>query len=578
MKKNWRMWCGLVISSIVLGAVETGFRCCQQHCIGAQAFTTQDLIRLFLIYSIISVAALLLLRMVYKLLRRFLPVWASFLALAAFFYAEEDLRGLYALEKFEHEWEAKGEKFDFASFIPPPVPDDQNFALTPVVARCYSYLLDKNGRRMPEGTKNVSRLEMLIWHNYECDNTPTNWAWERGQFTDLKAWQEYYRSPRPQYRGKFTETNEFKIASRAQSPGEDGLLALSKYDVTIEELRQAAQLPFSRFPLNYDSKELDYLLLPQLAALRRCTGVLNLRAAAELDLGKTEQALRDVKLALRLADSTHGEPFLILLEIRCAMLCDALQPVADGLAKHQWTDAELVQLGEDLGKLDFLADLQFALRGERAAMMGTIEGFRCPRDYQIYAMYPDEFFEWNSGTIAGAAIFHLMPSGWFYQLELAIAKTNQLWTLGVVDPATHLAYPKHKISIGNTRYEVRPWPLWLADVLTLADENPERRIVYIQEAVDMARVACALERYRLALGEYPEILADLAPRFIGVVPHDIIGGEPLHYRRVANGSFALYSVGWNEKDDGGQFFQMSKYGDREEDFATGNWVWPAPEK
>ena len=35
------------------------------------------------------------------------------------------------------------------------------------------------------------------------------------------------------------------------------------------------------------------------------------------------------------------------------------------------------------------------------------------------------------------------------------------------------------------------------------------------------------------------------------LPHDIINGQPLHYRRTDDGQFVLYSVGWDEKDDGG---------------------------
>ena len=41
--------------------------------------------------------------------------------LVALFYAEEDLRGWHAWNKFKHQWEAKGEKFDFASIVPPTV-------------------------------------------------------------------------------------------------------------------------------------------------------------------------------------------------------------------------------------------------------------------------------------------------------------------------------------------------------------------------------------------------------------------------------------------------------------------------
>ena len=50
--------------------------------------------------------------------------------------------------------------------------------------------------------------------------------------------------------------------------------------------------------------------------------------------------------------------------------------------------------------------------------------------------------------------------------------------------------------------------------------------------MDLARVAIALERYRLAHGAYPESLDVLAPQFIAQLPHDIINGQPLHYRRA----------------------------------------------
>jgi hypothetical protein len=88
-----------------------------------------------------------------------------------------------------------------------------------------------------------------------------------------------------------------------------------------------------------------------------------------------------------------------------------------------------------------------------------------------------------------------------------------------------------------------------------------------QAAVNQACVACALERYRLALGQYPEALDALVPRFIEKIPRDLIGGQPLKYRREADGTFLLYSIGWNEKDDGGVPGQGNSYN------TDGDWVW-----
>ena len=96
-----------------------------------------------------------------------------------------------------------------------------------------------------------------------------------------------------------------------------------------------------------------------------------------------------------------------------------------------------------------------------------------------------------------------------------------------------------------------------------------------QTLVNECLIVCALERYQLAHDEYPETLDVLIPQFIEKIPHDIIGGEPLHYRRIDDGKFLLYSVGWNEMDDGGQVV-LAKDGsvDREK----GDWVWQYPLK
>ena len=52
-----------------------------------------------------------------------------------------------------------------------------------------------------------------------------------------------------------------------------------------------------------------------------------------------------------------------------------------------------------------------------------------------------------------------------------------------------------------------------------------------QTAVDEAALACALERYRLANGQFPETLEALVPRFISQLPNDVISGEPYKYHR-----------------------------------------------
>jgi hypothetical protein len=110
------------------------------------------------------------------------------------------------------------------------------------------------------------------------------------------------------------------------------------------------------------------------------------------------------------------------------------------------------------------------------------------------------------------------------------------------------------------------------------------RTAYAQTGVNLGFVACALERYRLAHGEYPEKLGSLVPTFAEKLPDDVVSGKPLLYRRGEGRSYVLYSLGWNEKDDGGQaalyeivYFTggVQTKGQRA-DINQGDWVWAIP--
>jgi hypothetical protein len=497
---------------------------------------------------------------------------ASLVTLVALFYAEEDWRGWHAWQKFKHTWEAKGERFDRASVIPPAVPDDQNFALTPIVASCYLHVLDKSGHAIqPANTNVVNRLQMNIYcDSGDSKNWPTNGNWQKSTPTDLTGWQQYYRNPPDS-----AQTNEFPIALQPQSPAADVLLALSKYDSAIKELRLASKLPYSRFPLEYDKDNPAAILLPHLGAMKRCAQVLQLRAIAELQNGQSDEALADVKLMFRLTDSVRTEPILISPLVRNAIVNLALQPVWEGLAEHKWSDAQLLELEQELAKLDFLADYKLGMRGELVLFQGGIFDYLRHHPEQ----FPNIFGENHSSLPALArTISRLIPSGWFYQNQLRCARPMVEFYLSLANVNQRVISPT-AINHADAAVEAdtkhsNPYNI-LEKMLMPSLGKAVERFANGQNAVDMACVACALERYRLAHGEYPKSLDPLAPQFIAKLPHDVINGQPLNYRRTAAGRFVLYSVGWNETDDDG-IVGLKENGsvDRE----TGDWVWRYPAK
>jgi hypothetical protein len=515
--------------------------------------------------------------------RRNLFGLACFATLVALFYAEEDWRGWHAWNQFKHEWEAKGEQVDYASVIPSPVPDDQNFALTPVVASCYEMYFDKNGHEIrPRNTNVVDRLSILSWRDISYENhrekVPESAGWLAGQKVDLKSWQAFFRSPPPT---NSTLTNSFPVAPQPQTPADDVLLALSKYDSVIEEIRQASRLPYSRFPLTYESEDSFSIVLPHLAALKNCEQAVRLRSVAELQKNRTEIAFEDVRLGLYLANAIRTESFLVSQLLRLAMVETALQPIWEGLSEHRWSESQLVVLDRELAKLDFLADCQKVQRSEIFLAAEEVNSLRRHRDYathfaQMDLNYPDNYkFEF--------AIYRFMPGGWFYQSALKNGRTLMEYSPAVNNETKTISIALIRRADADARSAASIFsPLdtfnkMFGDDFQYMGKFIEK-IAAGQSYVNLARTAIALERYRLARGEYPESLDALAPQFIAKVPHDVINGQPLKYRRTSDGQFVLYSVGWNERDDGGVVI-LTKGSTSTVDINQGDWVWryPKPE-
>ncbi len=460
----------------------------------------------------------------WQILRRILITLAVLATLVAAFYAEEDWRGKRAWDNYRHEWEAKGEKFDWQAFVPPAVPDDQNFFCAPIVAEA----LKADGN----GTNGVNRMNFNLERG-DSENWPKHGGnWQLGELTDLKQWQTYFRNYSESPEGK---TNGFPIAAQPQTPAADILLALSIFNPALEELRQASLRPHARLPLNYENGfDAVGTTLPWLANAKRCARFLQLRILAELDAGQSQPALDDEKLLLRVTDSLRDQPFLISHLVRIAMMAVALQPIYEGLAQHRWNAAQLAELETALAAEDFLADFKHAMRGERTCAIATFETQRLTREMKSFAVQ-------NGAEEIVTNSLRWMPSAYFYQNELAFARMYDRLVLPLVDLTNRtVSVVAYRASGAEDKKLMKhSWPYTIQALMTFPSVSKSVLLfAMIQTQVNLARVACALERFRLAHGDYPETLDALAPEFLAKIPHDIINGQPLHYRRTDDGSLS----------------------------------------
>jgi hypothetical protein len=215
------------------------------------------------------------------------------------------------------------------------------------------------------------------------------------------------------------------------------------------------------------------------------------------------------------------------------------------------------------------------MRGEMAYQSGIIDYVR-HHHRGIFDFYREG--DSDPSSYSARYLDHLVPSGWFCQNQLRCARFMVQRYLPAVDLNRGTVSPTF-VRDADTALDAElrhrnPYN-FLEHLLLPALGSAARKFAAGQCYVDLARVASALERYRLAHGEYPASLDVLAPQFIAKVPHDIIGGQPLKYRRTDDGQFVLYSIGWNEKDDGGEI-ALTKSGSI--DTANGDWVWRYPAK
>jgi len=510
----------------------------------------------------------------WRVIRLALIVLAWTATVIALIYAEENWRGRRAWNKYRLQLEARGEQLDLRAFIPKPVADSENFAATPFFTFLFAHK-----------TNSHDWLDNYAWALKRISKPKTTNDAGNRSFTDLAAWEMAFDAIRL---GRTNRDQKFKSdkvdpQSRAQA-AQPVLEGLKDSEERLAEVRAASQRPYSRYPVFYDLDNPWGILLPHVVNVKLLCQRLQLRACAQLAAGRSQDALQDVKLALYLADSLKEEPFLISYMVRVACVQITIQPVWEGLAEHRWSEAQLQELQSRLQQYDFLADIKHPLGAERAAGILTVDLVR-RKQYLLSELSDAELSDSSAGS--SDTLMNLLsrvaPRGWYYQEQLSYCRLYEEQLKGTFDPSQRRVWPSQcqsnareldrRIAGGRLgkgfhalmRHHV------MAALLLPALNNVTGRSARAQTATDQAALACALERYRLVHHQFPDKLEGLVPVFIERLPHDVITGKPFVYHRTEDGQFALYSVGWDERDDGGVAGKTL--------FAEkGDWVWSYPSR
>ncbi|MCE9610283.1 MAG: hypothetical protein K8R23_08835 [Chthoniobacter sp.] len=451
------------------------------------------------------------------------PLTSGFLALVVFAVGAH----LFANWRAEVRWQryctearARGVKLTLAEFVPPEIPDAENFAALPMFKAIFQ-----------PGAKDPMRLPDA------SGAKPTFGARHKGESFDWLKWQTYFKDA-----GFIAETTD--------SPPRDVLRALEHYAPQFKEWSEWRTRPRCRFPLDFNAG--FAMSLPHLGMFSNAAKLFSLRLRSHLALGDPGAAYADFREGLQSYRALSDEPTFIAGLVQISALATLKDAVGSGLQDHAWSDAELQKIDADLAAVRLWQDYRRAFASERGFgnwMYDTLADSSPIGRRRLMAGIPVGF---GGSPSAFEVACGLVPKRVFRDNQL---RHNQFFDelMSRVDPEGVRFFPDTPApsSPENFKGVVEPYYFFLFRMASPVYSAVEENFVRLQTQLDQTRIAIALERFRLARGAYPETLAELVAEFMAEVPLETYSRQPMSYRRKEGGTIHLYGWGKNRKDDGG---------------------------
>ena len=459
----------------------------------------------------------------------------------------EWVHGKWTLAAWTKELDALGGAPAPESLIPPPIPDEENFARASIVVKVLGGKESpfRNAINIPENNEALGR-------------------WMRGKPADLEA------------------------VSKANNTG-DLLKLLALHEGPLRELEAASRRRSSRVWRSYEPGQFGYHPGLEFLNMRAALRILYLRSIARQKVGAMDAALEDILTSLRILEHLRREPDFTQNIILRSQVGFPMQAIWEGLVAHRWNSRQLEQLQAQLERSDVLASLRRSLAWERLGGQKNFKNLldsRTPsRGLALWERQQKKFLEEvrESGTDMNPEVFDrtrpgfvptlmgdfLFPSGWLVQNQVRQDQVFVRQLIRAVDPQSHQVDPKIVESTPRWWKEGGRTPYtYFAAMISM--EHYTRVFVDAsreQNWLSQASIAIALERYRLDHGEYPNSLPSLVPAYLTKVPSQVLSGEAMGYARGEQETFTLWARNWDEKIE---HLREGTTGHRPQ-----AWVWPS---
>jgi hypothetical protein len=333
--------------------------------------------------------------------------------------------------------------------------------------------------------------------------------------------------------------NEFS-AGRPLTPDQRSALKelIAKNERAFELMAEMGEKPC--FLYRDPAQSLLESRLPDAIQMLAMTRLLLFAALFDAEDGLVDRATAKIQMGLRFTPLAAQEGTLISCLIAVAETRILAFYLGDLCRGREIGDETLSRLIDALDPRPWPARLAAALRGERVLLLeaGTST---------ITASFKD--IPWLFGdrdALKNAGIWAIRP----------LVKRDIRESLPLIQKIeAQAALPYYQIRsllrAHDQKLKERPWYALVSKAVCGGFEAAFMKEAMLEAILLASRTGLACRLHKGRTGAYPDDLGALVPGLLGAVPIDPFTGKPLIYRRDGGG-FVVYSLGSNEKDDGGR--------------------------
>lgn len=318
--------------------------------------------------------------------------------------------------------------------------------------------------------------------------------------------------------------------------------AILKNDKAFALLAEMADKPC--FLYRDPAQSLVESRLPGAVQMIQTTELLFFSALFSAEDGDVHGAISKILTGLRLAPFMAREGTLMAYLVSSAETRILSQFLGEICRGRKVDEEDLARLMAALDPGPWPDRLAAAFRGERVLFVEAGGEFLKPGLADLGSVFEgstwwEKLGLWFCRPLVKRDIRHSLPSFEFLEAQAKVPYYQS----------------RDLLRARDREVKDRPWHAFLSKMIIGETESVYLKKAQTEAIMLVSRTGLACRLFKNKNGRYPERLEELVPRLLTEVPIDPFTGKPMVYRRQGEG-FIVYSLGSNQKDDGGRSTYM----------------------